>query len=155
MCPNSALYIRHYQKAHGSVPPEYSEKDLLICDLCPKMFPTERGLKHHLKTGHVHEKIQEHKFKAIKKGIIFLLVIQVAAIDFDNLLKVNRLKFRFMESLHNTDSLRNLNFCAHSERLLRKLNHVLLWILSNDTGLVTMQSLCSVKKIVMTSNVLP
>ena len=108
------------------------------------MFPTERGLKHHLKTGHVHEKIQDHKSKAIKKGII-LLMIQVAAIvkqtevlDFGNLkdlLKVNRLKFRSMESLHNTASLRYLNFCAHSARLLRKLNHVLLWILSNDTGL--------------------
>ena len=36
---------------------------------------------------------------------------------------------------HNTASLRNLNFCTHSARLLRKLNHVLLWILSNDTGL--------------------
>ena len=54
---------------------------------------------------------------------------------FCDLLKVNRLEFRFMESLHNTASLRNLNFCAHSARLLRKLNHVLLWILSNDTGL--------------------
>ena len=30
-----------------------------------------------------------------------------------------------MESLHNTTSLRNLNFCGHSARLLRKLNHVL------------------------------
>ena len=38
-------------------------------------------------------------------------------------------------NFHNTASLRNLNFCAHSVRLLRKLNHVLLWILSNDTGL--------------------
>ena len=50
-------------------------------------------------------------------------------------LKVNCLEFRFMESLHNTASLRNLNFCAHSARLLRKLNHVLLLILSNDTVL--------------------
>ena len=44
------------------------------------MFPTERGLKHHLKTGHIHEKIKDDKFKAIKKGII-LLIIQVAAIE--------------------------------------------------------------------------
>ena len=67
------------------------------------------------------------------------------------LLKVNRLEFRSMESLHNTASLRNSNFCAHSVRLLRKLNHVFLWILSNDTGLWK----CRVKKISMTSNVLP
>ena len=26
-------------------------------------------------------------------------------------------------------------FCAHSARLLRKLDHVFLWILSNNTGL--------------------
>ena len=43
--------------------------------------------------------------------------------------KVNRLEFRFMVSLQNKASLRNLNFYAHSVRLLRKLNHVLLWIL--------------------------
>ena len=80
------------------------------------MFPTERGLKHHLKTGHIHE---NYKFKALKKGII-LLIIQVAGIvkqtkvlDFGNLkdlIKVNRLELCFMESLHNTASLRNLNF---------------------------------------------
>ena len=47
--------------------------------------------------------------------------------------KVNHLEFCFMQSLHNKASLRNLNFCAHSARLLRKLIHVLLQILSNDT----------------------
>ena len=50
-------------------------------------------------------------------------------------MKVNCLEFCFMELLHNTASLRHLNFCNHSARLLRKLNHILLWILSNDTGL--------------------
>ena len=39
-------------------------------------------------------------------------------------------------------------FCAHSARLLRKLDHVLLWILRTNTGL------CRVKKISITSNVL-
>ena len=39
-----------------------------------------------------------------------------------------------MESLHNTASLRNLNFCANSARLLRELNHVLLWILACDSA---------------------
>ena len=115
------------------------------------MFPTERGLKHHLKTGHIHQKIKDPKFKAIKKGII-LMIIQVAAIvkhtkvlDFGNLndlLEVNCLQFRFIESLYNTASLRNLNFCAHSARLLRKLDHVMLWILSTNTGLCQ-RSICA------------
>ena len=61
------------------------------------------------------------------------------------------MEFRFIESLHNKANQRNLNFCANSSRLLRKLDHVLLWILSNDTRL----SLCRAKKISMTSNVLP
>ena len=38
----------------------------------------------------------------------------------------------------------NLNFCANSARLLRKLDHVLLWILSNDTRLLQC-SLCPEK----------
>ena len=45
-------------------------------------------------------------------------------------------------TLHNTVNLRNLNFCANSARLLRKLDHVLLWILSNDTRLLQC-SLCA------------
>ena len=123
ICPNSALYIRHYQKAHGSVPPEYSEKDLLICDLCPKMFPTERGLKHHLKTGHIHE---NYKFKALKKGII-LLIIQVAGIvkqtkvlDFGNL---NLILFMaafclvYSALFQSCTNLHYVNFPTHSLKL--------------------------------------
>ena len=66
-------------------------------------------------------------------------------------LKVNCLEFRFIETLHNTANQRNLNFCANSAKLLRKLDHVLLWILSNNTR----QLQCRAKKISMTSNVLP
>jgi hypothetical protein len=48
-------------------------------------------------------------------------------------------------------------FCAHSARLLRKLDPVLLWILSSEHQYwtVTVQHLCRVKKMLMTSNVLP
>ena len=47
-------------------------------------------------------------------------------------------------------------FYAHSARLLRKLDHVLLWMLSTNTGLcqcsISAQAcLCIVKKISMTS----
>ena len=52
------------------------------------------------------------------------------------------MEFRFIESLHNKANQRNLNFWANSSRLLRKLDHVLLWILSNDTKLLQC-SLCA------------
>jgi len=58
------------------------------------------------------------------------------------ILKVNRGEFHFVESLHNTAYLRNLIFCANSARLLRKVDHVLLWILSNETRLLQC-SLCA------------
>ena len=56
--------------------------------------------------------------------------------------KVNRLDFCFIESLYNTDNQRNLNFCPNSAWLLRKLDRVVLWILSNDTRLLQ-RSLCT------------
>ena len=37
---------------------------------------------------------------------------------------------------HRVTSQRNFDFCANSARLLRKLDHVLLWILSNYTRLL-------------------
>ena len=68
-------------------------------------------------------------------------------------IKINSLEFHFMESLKKIQLVEKfefyLNFCAHSARLLRRPNHVLLWILRNDTDLSI------VKKIATTSNVLP
>ena len=46
-------------------------------------------------------------------------------------------------------------FCAHSARLLRKLDHVLLWILSTDTGDSDSALYVQSKEISMTSNVSP
>ena len=57
-------------------------------------------------------------------------------------LKVNRLEFHFIESLHNIANQKHLNFCAYSARRLRKIDHVLLWILTNDTRLLQC-SLCA------------
>ena len=46
--------------------------------------------------------------------------------------------------------------CAYLARLLRKLGHVLLWIITeHQYWTVTVQYLCRVKKISMTSNDLP
>ena len=52
--------------------------------------------------------------------------IQVMSEETQSYLKVNHLEFHFMESLHNAASLRNLNFCRYSARLLRKFKCVLL-----------------------------
>ena len=38
-------------------------------------------------------------------------------------------------SSHDAVVVMEFEFCTHSARLLRKLNHVLLWILSTNTGL--------------------
>ena len=39
------------------------------------------------------------------------------------------------KSSHDPVVVMKFEFCAHSSRLLRKLGHVLLWILSTNTGL--------------------
>ena len=38
------------------------------------------------------------------------------------------------KSSHDPVVVMKFEFCAHSARLLRKPDHVLLWILSTDTG---------------------
>ena len=50
---------------------------------------------------------------------------------------------------------RHSNFFDNSARMLRKLDHVLLWILSNDTRLLQCSLCAEQRKISMTSNVLP
>ena len=39
------------------------------------------------------------------------------------------------KSRHDPVVVMKFEFCAHSAKLLRKHGHVLLWILSHDTGL--------------------
>ena len=43
--------------------------------------------------------------------------------------------FWLSKSIHDHVVLMKFEFCAHLARLLRKLDHVLLWILSTKTGL--------------------
>ena len=44
-------------------------------------------------------------------------------------------RFNDVKSNHDPVVVMKFEFCAHSARLLRKLDHVLLWILSTNTGL--------------------
>ena len=82
--------------------------------------------------------------------------------------KIRHPYFRFMESLCNSASLKKFEFLRQFSKALRKLDHVLLWILSTNTGLwqcstglwqcstrLWQTAECRVKKILMTSNVLP
>ena len=50
-------------------------------------------------------------------------------------LKSNGLYLQPSKSSHDLVLVMKFEFCAHSARLLRKLDHVLLWILSTNTGL--------------------
>ena len=49
--------------------------------------------------------------------------------------KINLPQFRFMESLCNTVGLKKFEFLCQFSSALRKLNHVLLWIMSKSNGL--------------------
>ena len=49
--------------------------------------------------------------------------------------KSNGPYLRLSKSSHNLVAVMKFEFCAHSARLLRKLDHVLLWILSTNTRL--------------------
>ena len=33
-----SAYIKHYQDSHGSLPPEYIDKETFVCDQCPMVF---------------------------------------------------------------------------------------------------------------------
>ena len=58
------------------------------------------------------------------------------------LLKSNGPYLRPSKSSQNPVVVMKFEFCAHSAKLLRKLDHVFLWILSNNTGLWQ----CSIEK---------
>ena len=36
-------YIKHYQAEHGTLPPEYADKETFICDQCPNTFLSKVG----------------------------------------------------------------------------------------------------------------
>ena len=53
-CQKPSKYIEHYQENHGSIPPEYSNKQLYFCEHCPRIFLLKMHLTKHIKQ--VHEK---------------------------------------------------------------------------------------------------
>ena len=46
------FYIQHHQSVHGGLPPEYLEKDLFVCDQCPKVFISKISLSMHRHNAH-------------------------------------------------------------------------------------------------------
>ena len=44
--------LQHYQSTHGSLPPEYSDKELLVCDRCPKVYISKVSLAAHISNVH-------------------------------------------------------------------------------------------------------
>merc|ERR1712008_42166 len=35
-------YIKHYQTEHGTLPPEYANKETFICDQCPNIYLSKK-----------------------------------------------------------------------------------------------------------------
>ena len=54
----------------------------------------------------------------------YALIVELGQLNFINLtaVKINLLKFRFIESLRHTAILKNLNFCANSAKKKYQLN---------------------------------
>jgi hypothetical protein len=46
------FYIQHHQSVHGGLPPEYLEKDLFVCNQCPKVFISKTSLSIHRYNAH-------------------------------------------------------------------------------------------------------
>ena len=60
-------YIDHYQETHGSIPPEYSGKELFFCEQCPRIFLLKMHLTSHIKTVHHYKSIDgSEKKKRVK-----------------------------------------------------------------------------------------
>ena len=65
-----------------------------------------------------------------------LETISIQVINFEyRSFKSNRSYLRPSKSSFDPVVVMKFEFCAHSARLLRKLDHVFLWILNNNTGL--------------------
>ena len=71
-----SVYINHYQENHGSVPPEYKNEDLFICELCSKCFPAVGTLRQHINA--VHKKTSK-EFKNTKKRDEYVDSIQCSS----------------------------------------------------------------------------
>ena len=55
---NPSDYIKHYQDTHGSLPPDFIDKETFVCDQCPRVFIAKGGL------------ISEGIFSLLKSSII-------------------------------------------------------------------------------------
>ena len=53
----------------------------------------------------------------------------------EQMVKSNGLYLQPYNSSQDPVVVRKFEFCAHSARMLRKLDHIFLWILSNNTEL--------------------
>ena len=47
------FYLAHYRKVHKDIPPEFQDKKLFLCDQCPQVFVSEKGLNLHVRSTHI------------------------------------------------------------------------------------------------------
>ena len=50
---HASNYIKHYQTEHGTLPPEYADKETFICDQCPGIYLSKSILKSHIRKRHM------------------------------------------------------------------------------------------------------
>jgi len=54
--PSKNKYVNHYKRQHGSIPPEYNEKDFYFCEECPQVLMSSVSLEKHMRI--IHKKIE-------------------------------------------------------------------------------------------------
>ena len=72
------VYINHYQECHGSVPPEYENEDLFICELCSKSFLSVEILRQHKRVVHIRS---NNQYKRNKKRDEYVDSISCSSCD--------------------------------------------------------------------------
>ena len=68
------VYIEHYQKNHGGLPPEYADKEKHVCNDCSNVYISIRALNSHQRN--VHSEIKPSK-KPKKCGFCDKIVINL------------------------------------------------------------------------------
>ena len=53
---SSGVYLRHYRRVHGSLPPDFPEDKKFVCEQCSDAFASKIGLEKHMKTHDVKHK---------------------------------------------------------------------------------------------------
>ena len=80
-----SIYIKHYQDKHGTLPPEYVDKENFICDQCPSVFISKQNLRDHILR--VHMKKKKKTYRNTENGMEYIDAIKCTSCKQGNLLR--------------------------------------------------------------------